>query len=94
MVRSPVFFHQHCPVCGRIVRVRVSLLGRQVFCQHCQGSFVATDPSMAESQPTAAVPVVDDLIERANDLLARASSAGGQAEPAAAGVMSADTAFR
>jgi hypothetical protein len=74
MVRSPVFFHQHCPVCGRIVRVRVSLLGRQVYCQHCQGRFVAADPSMANSRPTLAEAGVDDLIERANSLLERSGS--------------------
>jgi hypothetical protein len=83
MVRSPVFFHQQCPVCGRVVRVRVSLLGRQVFCQHCQGSFVATDSSMGDLPPTTPVSPsagTDDLIERANELLARA---GGNATHAA-----------
>ena len=96
MVRSPVFFHQQCPVCGRVVRVRVSLLGRQVFCQHCQGSFVASDPSMGGGEPSCAeTPVVDDLIERANELLARARSSGTAAEAAAsAGVMPVSTAFR
>jgi hypothetical protein len=94
MVRSPVFFHQHCPVCGRVVRVRVSLLGRQVYCQHCQGSFVATDPSMADGQPVASVPLVDDLIERANDLLARARSSVDAEESAAAIATPASTAFR
>ena len=94
MVRSPVFFHQHCPVCGRVVRVRVSLLGRQVFCQHCHGSFVASDPSMADGEPAAAVPVVDDLIERANDLLARARSSSDAEQPASAVAMPASTAFR
>jgi hypothetical protein len=74
MVRSPVFFHQHCPVCGRIVRVRVSLLGRQVYCQHCQGRFVAADPSMENSGLTPAEAGGDDLIERANSLLARSGS--------------------
>lgn len=93
MVRSPVFFHQQCPVCGRVVRVRVSLLGRQVFCQHCQGSFVAADPSMGDGEPATAVPVVDDLIERANDLLAR-SHAADRPPAAAAGIMPASTAFR
>jgi hypothetical protein len=73
IVRSPVFFHQQCPVCGRIARVRVSLLGRRVFCQHCQGSFVATDSSMAADARESQASVVDDLIERADLLLARAS---------------------
>lgn len=83
MVRSPVFFHQQCPVCGRVVRVRVSLLGRQVFCQHCQGSFVATDASLGGCEPVATPVVVDDLIERANDLLARAGGASAESQPTA-----------
>lgn len=96
MVRSPVFFHQQCPVCGRVVRVRVSLLGRQVFCQHCQGSFVASDPSMGGGEPTCdEVPVVDDLIERANQLLARARSSDDAGEPLpSGGVMPVSTAFQ
>jgi hypothetical protein len=91
MVRSPVFFHQQCPVCGRVVRVRVSLLGRQVFCQHCQGSFVASDPSMSDGGVSQVTPIVDDLIERANDLLARATCASEDAE---ADVMPAGTCFQ
>ena len=91
MVRSPVFFHQQCPVCGRVVRVRVSLLGRQVYCQHCQGSFVASDPSMSDGGVSQSTPIVDDLMERANDLLARATCA---AEDATADVMSAGTCFQ
>lgn len=40
---TPVFFFQTCPVCGRALRIRVGLLGRRVSCDHCHGSFVATD---------------------------------------------------
>jgi len=96
MVRSPVFFHQQCPVCGRVVRVRVSLLGRQVFCQHCQGNFVASDSSMGGGEPSCAeTPVVDDLIERANELLARARASDEAGEPRAPStVMPVSTAFR
>lgn len=72
-MRSPVFFHQQCPVCGRIARVRVSLLGRRVFCQHCQGSFLASDPSLAADARESQASVVDELIERADLLLARSS---------------------
>lgn len=42
---TPVFFFQSCPVCGRSLRIRVGLLGRRVSCDHCHGSFVATDAS-------------------------------------------------
>lgn len=44
---NPVFFHQVCPVCGRSLRIRVGLLGRRVFCCHCDGSFTAADPAPA-----------------------------------------------
>ncbi|MFM9195658.1 MAG: zf-TFIIB domain-containing protein, partial [Planctomycetia bacterium] len=40
---SPVCYHQNCPVCGRNLRIRVTLLGRLVYCQHCGGGFVASD---------------------------------------------------
>lgn len=39
-------FQQSCPVCGRQLRVRVSLLGQRVYCQHCGGGFVASDPEL------------------------------------------------
>lgn len=98
MVRSPVFFHQQCPVCGRVVRVRVSLLGRQVYCQHCQGSFVATDSSMGGLPPTTTVVQsagTDDLIERANELLARAGgNAADGAMPPHEHAMQASSGYR
>jgi|688.fasta_scaffold2541874_1 hypothetical protein len=40
-----VHYYQPCPVCGRSLRIRVSLLGKRVFCQHCGGGFRATDPA-------------------------------------------------
>ena len=43
-----VFFNQTCPVCGRTLRVQVKLLGRQVYCQHCGGGFVAVAEGMQE----------------------------------------------
>lgn len=43
---AAVHFHQSCPVCGRQLRVRVSLLGHRVYCQHCGGGFVASDPEL------------------------------------------------
>ena len=40
---NSVCYHQNCPVCGRNLRIRVRLLGRLVYCQHCGGGFTATD---------------------------------------------------
>jgi hypothetical protein len=91
MVRSPVFFHQKCPVCGRVVRVRVSLLGRQVFCQHCQGSFVASDSSSSDGGASEATPMVDDLLQRANELLSRVA---GDDDEATTVIMSAGSSFQ
>jgi hypothetical protein len=55
---NPVCYHQNCPVCGRNLRIRVMLLGRLVYCQHCGGGFTATDtcerPSAACEGPSAA----------------------------------------
>lgn len=90
----PVYFFQACPVCGRSLRIRVGLLGRQVFCGHCQGSFRASDPALAVRSrsgpvlrpleplvPTANRPSeerVDELLERAARRLAE-TGAGGAA---------------
>lgn len=79
-MNSPVYFHQGCPVCGRTLRIRVTLLGKRVYCQHCRGGFVAVDPSMgsAGSTPPSAdrVPdsMVDELIERAEWMLQQSAS--------------------
>lgn|GEM_PF-641459 len=69
----PVCYHQNCPVCGRNLRIRVRLLGRRVYCQHCCGGFVASDAaagsgisSVAERPQSA---IVDELIERAAVML-------------------------
>jgi hypothetical protein len=55
---NSVCYHQNCPVCGRNLRIRVRLLGRLVYCQHCGGGFTATDareePSAACEGPSAA----------------------------------------
>ena len=72
-VENPVCYHQNCPVCGRNLRIRVMLLGRRVYCQHCGGGFIATDACVGASPPR--VPnrpqsaIVDDLIERATVML-------------------------
>lgn len=66
---NPVCYHQNCPVCGRNLRIRVMLLGRRVYCQHCGGGFIATD--VCGGDATARVTrerqsaIVDELLERA-----------------------------
>lgn len=74
----PVYYQQGCPVCGRQLRIRVTLLGKRVYCQHCGGGFLAVDPSMIDrSDDGTARPmdvVVDDLLERAALVLERAAA--------------------
>jgi hypothetical protein len=77
VMNAPVYFHQGCPVCGRMLRIRVTLLGKRVYCQHCRGGFVAVDPSMGSAAPSAErVPdsMVDELIERAELMLQQAAA--------------------
>lgn len=64
-----VYFHQHCPICGRMLQVRVSLLGQRVYCQHCGGGFTAMD---RELRPAAERPA-DTTASRAEELLERAA---------------------
>jgi hypothetical protein len=71
-----VCYHQACPVCGRSLLIRVTLLGRPVYCQHCGGNFIASDNELprgrdADRRPQSAV--VDELIERAAVMLGRGS---------------------
>ncbi|MFM8704026.1 MAG: hypothetical protein ACKOHG_09190 [Planctomycetia bacterium] len=72
---SPVCYHQNCPVCGRSLQIRVQLLGRRVYCQHCGGGFVASDAVSGEKIPRPTdrpqAAIVDELIERAAVMLAR-----------------------
>ena len=86
---NSVCYHQNCPVCGRNLRIRVRLLGRLVYCQHCGGGFTATTAcegtsaackgtSPAANRPQSAI--VDELIERAAVMLGLTSGldASGQ----------------
>jgi hypothetical protein len=43
MRQSQVFFHQDCPVCGRLMRVRIEWLGKEITCAHCNAVTVACD---------------------------------------------------
>jgi hypothetical protein len=79
---NPVCYHQNCPVCGRNLRIRVMLLGRRVYCQHCGGGFIASDAcvgisaSRVANRPQSAI--VDELIERAAVMLGLTPDQDGQ----------------
>lgn len=68
-----VFFNQPCPVCGRALQVRVQLLGRRVYCQHCGGGFIALDASLGRPGPEDRV---DELLARATRALEQAACRG------------------
>lgn len=78
-----VSYLQRCPVCSRLLRIRVSLLGKQVFCQHCGGKFVAIDPATRRHVAAGAGGCCDDgdgssvdpLLERVESALQRACQA-------------------
>ena len=69
-----VYYHQGCPVCGRMLRIGVRLLGQRVYCQHCGGGFRATDETLEEDEEAlqAVGKIQQDRIEM---LLERASKA-------------------
>lgn len=77
-VCGDVFFGQACPICGRMLRISVMLLGRRVYCQHCGGGFVAADESLAggtapvADRSRACDEAVDALLAKADAVLARA----------------------
>jgi hypothetical protein len=76
-----VYFLQHCPVCGRMLQVRVSLLGQRVYCQHCGGGFVALDERMSPALGDGSRPVddkVDELLERAAVVLGQTEAGAGE----------------
>ena len=68
---ADVFFNRSCPVCGRLLRIRVQLLGQRVYCQHCGGGFTAVDESLSAGAP--GLERVDDLIARADRVLERSA---------------------
>lgn len=74
-----VYFHQHCPVCGRTLQVRVTLLGRRVYCQHCGGGFIAMDEQMLPDggrRSRTSAERAEELLERASLLLGQVSDLG------------------
>ncbi len=71
-------FFQSCPICGRSLRIRVTLLGKRVFCRHCGGGFPARDGAsitgaMAPDASLSREVAEPSLAERVDHLLARAS---------------------
>ncbi|TWU46676.1 hypothetical protein [Rubripirellula reticaptiva] len=43
MNQGLVYFNQDCSVCGRGMRVRIELLGKEIACAHCSAITVASD---------------------------------------------------
>ncbi len=74
-----VYYHQGCPVCGRMLRIGVRLLGRRVYCQHCGGGFRATDPDL---ESTAGGSERGPHADRVEQLLARVDETLGHAAEA------------
>ena len=71
-----VYYHQGCPVCGRMLRIGVRSLGQRVYCQHCGGGFRATDETLEEDE--GAVRAMEQIQEdRIEMLLERATEAIG-----------------
>ena len=72
-----VYYHQGCPVCGRMLRIGVRLLGQRVYCQHCGGGFRASDETLEvdEEALRAVGKIQQDRIEM---LLERAKEAVGK----------------
>lgn len=64
---NSTYFIQGCPTCGRRLQIRVEYLGKKVVCQHCQGQFVATDPSNMRhdcaGQESALLRRAEELLE-------------------------------
>ena len=63
---NTTYFVQECPTCGRNLQIRVEYLGKQVVCQHCDGSFEACDPASSLYPPSESGL---GLLRRADELL-------------------------
>ena len=70
-----VYYHQGCPVCGRMLRIGVRLLGQRVYCQHCGGGFRATDVALEDVKATRVIEhLQEDRIETLLELAAESIS--------------------
>jgi DNA-directed RNA polymerase subunit RPC12/RpoP len=58
------FFVQRCPTCGRQLQIRVEYLGRELSCEHCQGTFVAAGETH-DADESAIIKRADELIATA-----------------------------
>lgn len=68
-------------MCGRLLSIRVALLGRRVYCQHCGGGFIAADGSCGGVGRRAQDCRIDDLLERAEAALQKAADSGDPQQP-------------
>jgi hypothetical protein len=71
-----VRFTQSCPTCGRRLRIRASLLGCTVACQHCQAEFVAESHVAGRTtamQEGESCDSSSDLMDRVEQALKRAN---------------------
>lgn len=67
------YFVRPCPTCGRMLEIRIELLGKEVCCQHCNGHFEATawiDNRENEQK-------IDQLLARADQYLLNTDWQGG-----------------
>ena len=69
MSKIPTFFVRSCGVCGRTLRVPVSLLGELVTCEHCQATFLADDPNR---RPRRTVDAASEFGQRVEMMLTAA----------------------
>lgn len=75
-----VYYHQHCPICGRLLQIRVNLLGQRVYCQHCCGGFLALDEQMqigGQEPVRTAADRADELLRQAALVLEQSEDGGG-----------------
>ena len=68
------YFKKECPICGRVLKVRVSYLGKRVACQHCGGHFEACDPETAvvDASQSSILARADELLESASRIHSKA----------------------
>ena len=69
MSKRPTYFVRSCGVCGRTLRVPVSLLGELVNCEHCQATFLADDPNR---RPRRVIDAASEFGQRVEMLLTAA----------------------
>lgn len=58
---SGTSFRRSCPTCGRALEIRVDLLGKEVECVHCGGSFTASEASHRQDDDLK----IEQLLRRA-----------------------------